>query len=184
MNAPITHELFRNYFCNCAHTHLCNPPGLFLESLGPFGPEVSRECPSGCLRGPLGPGLRSVQKVFRECPPGVSKRCPDTPGPKGPKNTPRDTPGTLRARRARETPVAGRGDRKHICYTKELFPNDLCNHFGPHSKVCSCIFSIGTISFLCAAPLAQSSGPHMSMHVHSCYLMQLLFWSLSDLILR
>ena len=21
----------------------------------------------------------------------------------------------------------------HICYTKELFPNHLCNHFGPHS---------------------------------------------------
>ena len=23
----------------------------------------------------------------------------------------------------------------HICYTKELFPNCLCNHFGPHSAL-------------------------------------------------
>ena len=30
-------------------------------------------------------------------------------GAKGPRDTPRDTPGTLRARRARETPVAGQG---------------------------------------------------------------------------
>ena len=66
----------------------CNPPDLLQESLGPFGPEVSRECasgcPSGCLRGPKGPR--------------------DTP-----KDTPGETPGTLRARKARETPVAGRG---------------------------------------------------------------------------
>ena len=100
----------------------CNAPGLLQESLGPFGPEVSQECPSGCLWGPSGPGLWSVQKVSRECPWSV-KRCPghsgDTlgalfrhsgaRGPKGPRDTPRDTPGTLRARRARETPVAGRG---------------------------------------------------------------------------
>ena len=48
----------------------CNPPGLLQESLRPFGPEVSRECPSGCLW-----------------------------GPSGPRDTLRDTPGTLRARR-------------------------------------------------------------------------------------
>ena len=30
----------------------CNPPSLLQESLGPFGPEVFRECPSGCLWGP------------------------------------------------------------------------------------------------------------------------------------
>ena len=52
---------------------VCNAPGLLQESLGPFGPEVSRECLSGCLRGPSGPGLRSVQKVSRECPRSVKK---------------------------------------------------------------------------------------------------------------
>ena len=51
----------------------CNPPGLLQESLGPFGPEVSRECPSGCLWGPSGPGLRSGQKVSPECPRSVKK---------------------------------------------------------------------------------------------------------------
>ena len=35
---------------------------------GPFGPEVFRECPSGCLWDPSNPELRSVQKVPRECP--------------------------------------------------------------------------------------------------------------------
>ena len=49
----------------------CNTPGPLQESLRPFGPEVSRECPSGCLWGPSGPGLRSVQKVSRECPRSV-----------------------------------------------------------------------------------------------------------------
>ena len=80
---------------------LCNPPGLLQESLGPFGPEVSRECPSGCLWGPSGPGLRSVQKVSRECPRSVkkvSRHSGDTlgalfgqRGARGPKR-PRDTP--------------------------------------------------------------------------------------------
>ena len=45
----------------------------FQESLGPFGPEVFRECPSGCLWGPSGPALRSVQKVSRECPQSIKK---------------------------------------------------------------------------------------------------------------
>ena len=87
---------------------------------------VSRECPSGCLWGPSGPGLRSVQKVSRECPRSVKKvsrtlreHSRDTfwtlrsPEPEGPQRHPeghsRDTPETLRARRAWETPVAGRG---------------------------------------------------------------------------
>ena len=34
---------------------------------------VSREYPMECLWGPLGPGLRSVQKVSRECPRSVEK---------------------------------------------------------------------------------------------------------------
>ena len=92
-----------------------------------------RECPTGCLRAP-GSG---VSKKCPESVPGVSKRCPGHSGntlgtpfghsgartPKGPgrRTLPRtppvfgdtlgDTPGTLRARRARETPVAGRRDR-------------------------------------------------------------------------
>ena len=86
--------------------------------------------------GPFGPRAPSVQKVSPECRKGVpdtpgtlSEHSRDTfwtlrsPGPKGPRDTPWDTPGdtpvfgalsgtlpeTLRARRARETPVAGRG---------------------------------------------------------------------------
>ena len=109
------------------------PPDLLQESLGPFGarPEVSRECPSRCLWGPSGPGLQSVQKVSRECP-----QCPghlfDTfwlsghffghsgaRGPKGPRDTPRDTPGTLWARRARETPVTGGGGLQTKFRTKK-----------------------------------------------------------------
>ena len=102
------------------------------------GPEVFRECPSGCFLGPFGPQKhRSVQKVSPECPesvPGVSGHLLDTPGnsrdtfwtlrspgPKGPRDTPRDTPGTLRARRARETPVAGRGGRKARDRTRSIW---------------------------------------------------------------
>ena len=97
-----------------------------------------RECPMGSLRGPSGPGH---QKKCPETVPRVSERCPghsgDTlgtlfgdsgaRGPKGPGetlcDTPSDTPvfrtlsgtlpGTLRARRVPETPVAGRGVRNH-----------------------------------------------------------------------
>ena len=69
-------------------------------------PRVSRECPSGCLWGPSGPGLRSVQIVSRECPQSVKKVSRTLRGhsrdtfwtlrsPKGPRDTPRDTPGTL-----------------------------------------------------------------------------------------
>ena len=53
----------------------CNPPGLLQESLGPFGPEVPEECPSGCLWGPSGPGP-GVSKKCPESVPGVLKRCP------------------------------------------------------------------------------------------------------------
>ena len=77
---------------------ICNPPDLLQESLRPFGPEVSRECPSGCLQGPSGPGS-GVSKKCPESLPGVSKRYPrhsgDTlgtlfghsgaPGPEGPR---------------------------------------------------------------------------------------------------
>ena len=131
------------------------PPGLLQGSLGPFGPEsVSgsvrecprkpgclQECPTECLRGPLGPELRSVQKVSRECPRSVwdtfstlQGHSRDTfwtlrrAGPKGPRRHSvgrsrrlpgfrgGDTLGTLpeTLSRARETPVAGRGGRNPI----------------------------------------------------------------------
>ena len=57
---------------------ICDPAGLLQESLGPFGPEVSLECPRECPRkrgvsegvsDGVFPGLlQSVQKVPRECP--------------------------------------------------------------------------------------------------------------------
>ena len=100
-----------------------------------------RECPTECHRGPLGPQppegptLKCPESVPRVS--GTAFRhSRDTlgtlfghsggPRPKGPGDTPWDTPGenpsfrgplsgtlpeTLRARRARETPVAGRGGR-------------------------------------------------------------------------
>ena len=92
------------------------------------------ECPTECLRGPLPPGSR-VSRKCPESVPGAcetpSGHSRDTPGTlfghcgaqcsKGPGDTPWGTPldtpvfgdtlvetlGTLRARRARETPVAG-----------------------------------------------------------------------------
>ena len=81
---------------------------------------------------PSTPRLRRVQKVSRECPrerqKGVSRtirrHSRDTFwtlwsswGPKGPGDTARDTPGTLRARRAREALVAGRGGFAILRYT-------------------------------------------------------------------
>ena len=53
--------------------------------------------------------------MFRECPSGCLW------GPSGPRDTPRDTPGTLRARRAWETPVAGRGCCKSKAQIAALF---------------------------------------------------------------
>ena len=86
-------------------------------------PEVSRECPRGCPGHPLdSPG--TLSKHFLDTP---------EPGAKGPGNTPSDTPsdtpvfrdtvgdtlGTLRARRARETPVAGRGGCNDLLFCQE-----------------------------------------------------------------
>ena len=49
----------------------CKPAGLLQESLGPFWPEVSRECFPESVRGSYGvspgPGLRRIPKVSREC---------------------------------------------------------------------------------------------------------------------
>ena len=67
-------------------------PGVSLGVfLGPFGPQTP-ECP------------RSVKNVS-----GTLFGHSGVRGPKGSRDNPRDTPGTLRARRARETPVAGWG---------------------------------------------------------------------------
>ena len=98
------------------------PPTCYRSLSGPSGPKYPGSVPR-VSPGPFGPRAP-------ECPesvPRVSPECPghlfDTPGtlsghffghsggrgPKAPRDTPRDTPRTLRARRARETPVAGRG---------------------------------------------------------------------------
>ena len=144
--------------CGCEFNR-CEPPGLLQESLGAIRarsvpesvpenrgcPRVP-ECPTGCLRGPSGSGLRSVHKVPRERP-GVSKRChsrdtfgylepvarraPETPRRTLPRTPPifGDTPWTLRARRARETAVTGRGVRNSIA-VEDVFENFwLCSAF-------------------------------------------------------
>ena len=98
--------------------HFAIPPACYRSLSGPSGPKCPRSVPeTGCrTRGPSGPGW------------GVSEGVSDgvSPGPKGPRtlsDTPHfrdtlgDTPGTLRAR---ETPVAGRRDRKGH-YERGLF---------------------------------------------------------------
>ena len=109
----------------------CNHPGLLQESLGPFGPEVSRECPSGCLGGPSGPGLRSVQKVSPECPesvPGVFGHLFDTLGTLWGHFLDTPEPG---ARRAPETP---RGT-----LPGHFGPRDSCSRLGGLQRMfCFC----------------------------------------------
>ena len=93
-------------------------PGVSLGvSLGPFGPRAP-ECP------------KSVPGVSRECSRSVrdtfltlSGHFLDTPEPGAQRapETPRDTPGTLRARRARETPVAGRGGCNALIRSKNVW---------------------------------------------------------------
>ena len=116
---------------NCKTQNDIHEESYLLYSKKPLT-RVSKRVPGGQgKRGWRGVGRKgSLQapecpkSVSQECP-GVLERCPghsgDTlrtlfghSGPRGPKglkfrDTPRDTPGTLRAGRARETPVAGRG---------------------------------------------------------------------------
>ena len=104
-----------------------------------------RECPRRCLRGPSGPRApecsKGVPRGSPECQKGVWGRSRDTfwtlrsPGPEGPRRHPvghprfsgtlsGTPPGTLRARRARETPVAGRG----VCNPRSDFWPFLWRH--------------------------------------------------------
>ena len=106
-------ETFQAQKKNCSALFAISPTS-YRGLLGPSGPRVP-ESVSGSVP-QSGPGLRRVQKVSRECS-GVSRHSGDTlgtlfgrsgaRGPKGPADTPWDT----RARRARETLVAGRRDR-------------------------------------------------------------------------
>ena len=78
------------------------------ESLGPFGPEVSPECPREC------PRKRGVSEGVSDGGVCGALRAPKTPRRTLPRTPPvfgdtlGDTPETLRARRARETPLPGR----------------------------------------------------------------------------
>ena len=96
------------------------PPACYRSLSGPSGPKCPRECPRkwGGVRGSV---RRGVQKVSRECPQSVRDHLFDTLGT--PRRTlPRTPPhfrgtlsGTLREHfgpKGRETPVAGRRDRK------------------------------------------------------------------------
>ena len=91
-------------------------PGV-LPRVSPKTGGCLRECPTGCRRGPSGPGPRSVQKVSRECPRSVRDTfltlrghsqdtfwtLPRTPPVFG------DTPGDTSGPKGPRDPVAGRG---------------------------------------------------------------------------
>ena len=94
-------------------TQSCDPADQLQGSLCPGVCPRKRgcrtECPAGCLWGPSGPALRSVQKVSRECPQSVKKVSRTLWGHSrdtfwtlrspGPRDTPRDTPS--------DTPIFG-----------------------------------------------------------------------------
>ena len=60
-------------------------PGSVSESV-PENRGCPRECPAGCLSGPLGPALWIVQEVSRECQECVSGTLRDTSGTKHPRD--------------------------------------------------------------------------------------------------
>ena len=109
---------------------LAIPPTSYRGLSGPLGPSVPRECPrkggcptecpTGCPWGPFGPQTPGVQKVSRDSGDtlGTLFGHSGARGPKGPRHAPSDTPVfgdtplDTRAQRGRETPVAGRRDRK------------------------------------------------------------------------
>ena len=89
---------------------------------GPFGPRAP-ECPKSvprvspeCQKGDTGHSRDTLGTLFGHSG-ARGPRAPETPRRTLPRTPPvfgdtlGDTPGTLRARRARETPVAGRGVR-------------------------------------------------------------------------
>ena len=107
------------WYFGARNSILAKPPACYRSLLGPGPWAMSRECPLGVSLGPF--GRRAL-----ECPKSVPRASPECPGhlfdtlgtlfghsgarrPKGPIDTPSDTAGTLRARSARQTPVAGRG---------------------------------------------------------------------------
>ena len=88
----VEESFFPGDFEGARSRQTCDPASLLQESLGPFGPEMSRECPRECPRkwgvservsdgvfpGPFGPRApecpKSVPRVSAECQKGV----PDT----------------------------------------------------------------------------------------------------------
>ena len=77
LTLPASRENFYESFHSVSKN--CEPPGLLQESLGPFGPEVSPECPGvsqgecdGVSPGPFSPRApewpKSVPRVSPECP--------------------------------------------------------------------------------------------------------------------
>ena len=94
----------------------CEPPGLLQESLGLSGPKCPKSVPRvspDCQKSPphtpgtlSGHFVDTSERGARDTPPRTLSRTPPVFG-----DTLGDTPETLRARRARETLVAGRGVR-------------------------------------------------------------------------
>ena len=76
-------------------------------SLGPFGPRAP-ECPKSVLR-----VSSECEKGVLDSPGTLSGHFLDTQSDTPPPPVFGDTPGTLQARRAQETPVAGRGVRNY-----------------------------------------------------------------------
>ena len=89
----------RHFYAFCS----CSSPGLLQESLGPFGPKVSRECPS-CLSG----ALRAPGSDLFDTPGTLSGHFLDTPEPgarRAPETPRENTLGTLRARDSCSRPL-------------------------------------------------------------------------------
>ena len=118
-----------------------------------------RECPTGCLRGPSGPGLRSVQKVSRECP-ECQKGVPATPGTlsghflDSPEPGARRAPETPRRTLPRTPPVFRGHSRRHSGDTSG--PRDSCSRPAGSQPKCPkmCTFRLlGSFGGLfCGAP--------------------------------
>ena len=107
------------YFVSQYATVFFTPKGVSGALRAP-GSGVSKKCPEsvpGVSGTPFWPFL-TLSGHFLDTPEPGARRAPETPRRTLPRTPPvfgdtlGDTPGTLRARRARETPVAGRRNRK------------------------------------------------------------------------